>query len=161
MTAQLWLWQQTINLKAFIRVFIWIYGRTGKSFLNLRTNSNIKEYVYALLQWPPACRTSVDWIILPLKSSNDRLLPMFWKLKFRILHFTHNLLHKSLHLTTPIIHDTMLSIKMNVLWCSAVSTMTSRWSIWWKSLETSVLMDTCTKSSIRKTWQKHTEEPHR
>jgi len=28
-----------------IRVFIWIYGRRVKSFLNFRTNSNIKECV--------------------------------------------------------------------------------------------------------------------
>jgi len=103
-----------------IRVFIWIYGRRLKSFLNFRSNSNIKEYVYAFLQWSPACRISVDWIILSMKSNNDRLLLMCWKMKFRILHFTHNLLRIRLHLTTPTIHDTLFSIKRNFSWCSAL-----------------------------------------
>jgi hypothetical protein len=71
-----------------------------------------------------------------------------WSSEFYILLTISYILR--LHLTTPTIHDTMFSIKRNFSLCFAVSTMTSRRSIGWRTLETTVLLDTCTKKYYKK-----------
>lgn len=113
-----------------------------RSFLILRTNSNIKEYSYAFLQWTE------------LYCHGNQITTDFFKCAEKWISKFYILLTVSysirLHLTTPTIHYTMFYIKRNFSWCSAVSTMTFRWSIGWRGPETTVLLDTCTKSTIRK-----------